>query len=373
MMIFRRHEPLESTSIMTNPLRTTFKSLATLAVAFLAAPGADAQVSPPFSGTIFIDPDIILPSDPSAFTGLEYTGQGSRTMFDRRVNNWITVNAFLFDAGFDDGLTAEVQVNPEFQNADSAEVHAERYARVIGQLPTTLRRDVETVWIHKGVNPFGGGNNNLLIHTGQGALYEADGILAETFVHEASHTSLDADHAASAGWLAAQQNDPTFISTYARDNPNREDVAESFLPYLAVRYRSDRISTDLQNTIASTIPNRIAYFDGLDLDMYPLVPRATGIAGDRPEEVPGDLRIISSYPNPFAGRTTIEYLLNVPARVQVAVYDITGQTVTELADAFEPAGNHRLIFTPAGLPAGVYVCRITAVGAVATRRVVYVR
>ena len=64
----------------------------------------------------------------------------------------------------------------------------------------------------------------------------------ETLVHEAAHTSLDSAHASAAGWLAAQSADPTFISTYARDFPAREDIAETFVLYLAVRYRSDRIS-----------------------------------------------------------------------------------------------------------------------------------
>ena len=33
----------------------------------------DFQTStPPFSGTIFIDPDIITPNDPTTFTGLSY-------------------------------------------------------------------------------------------------------------------------------------------------------------------------------------------------------------------------------------------------------------------------------------------------------------
>ena len=34
-------------------------------------------------------------------------------------------------------------------------------------MPTVLRTDVETVWIHKGEEPWGGGNNNLLIHVDQ--------------------------------------------------------------------------------------------------------------------------------------------------------------------------------------------------------------
>jgi hypothetical protein len=226
--------------------------------------------TPPFAGTIFIDPDIITATDPTTYLGLADAGQGSRTMFDRRVDGWITVDAYLFDASFDDGLSIEVQVNPELGSVEAARVQAEYYAEVIGRLPTALRRDVETVWIHLGVELFGGGNNNLLVHVGQGDAYLADGILEETFVHEAAHTSLDAAHASAPGWLAAQASDPTFISTYARDFPGREDIAESFLPYLAARYRADRISASLRATIEATMPNRIAYFDSLGLDMHPI-------------------------------------------------------------------------------------------------------
>jgi len=232
--------------------------------------GPDLPDSPPFSGTIFIDADIITSADPTTFSGLTDTGQGLRTMYDRRVSDWISANAYLFEATFDDGLNAEVQVNPEFGSVDAARLEAGKYAEAIGRLPKALRLDVETVWIHQGTQPFGGGNNNLLIHTGQAALYQADGILEETFVHEAAHTSLDSRHALSSSWRAAQSADPTFISTYARDNPNREDIAESFLPYLAIRLRADRITADLKARIEETIPNRISYFDNLNLDLRPV-------------------------------------------------------------------------------------------------------
>ena len=109
-----------------------------------------------------------------------------------------------------------------------------------------------------------------LIHTGQSDSYFADGIAEETLIHEASHTSLDADYAADPAWLNAQQADPTFISTYARDNPTREDIAESFLPYVALRYRRGRITDELSATIEATIPNRILFFDSNVRDMYPL-------------------------------------------------------------------------------------------------------
>ena len=230
----------------------------------------DPDATPPFHGTIFLSGEILTSLDPTAYTGLTEAGRGIRTMYDRRVTDWVKENAFLFQATYDDGLRIEVQVNPEFESQEEAKIVAQTYAEVIGRLPTSLRKDVETVWIHKGVNPFGGGNNNLLIHTGQAALYIKDGILEETLIHEAAHTSLDADHAKSAGWQAAQKADPRFISTYARDNRVREDIAESYLPYFAIRYRPNRISESLRETIRKTIPNRIQYFDRLKWKMHPV-------------------------------------------------------------------------------------------------------
>ncbi|MCG6955333.1 MAG: hypothetical protein LJF04_05005 [Gemmatimonadetes bacterium] len=225
---------------------------------------------PPYSGTIFIDPDIITSSDPTTYQGLTYAGQESRTMFDRRVNDWVTVDAYLFDVSFDDGLSTEVDVNPEFGDTATARAVADKYSDVIGRLPTALRRNVDNVWIHKGTQPFGGGNHSLLIHVGQADSYEADGILEETLVHEATHTSLDSLVTADPDWQTAQNGDGTFISTYARDNPTREDVAESFLPYLAIRYRADRISKGMADTIKATIPHRIDFFDQLSLDVHPI-------------------------------------------------------------------------------------------------------
>jgi hypothetical protein len=233
-----------------------------------------AVADPPFSGTIFdLDPDIITSSDPTAFQSAVYAGQGLRQMCDRRTTRCRYRDAYLFDARYDDGLSAEIQVNPEFGSSAAAEVEALKYGEVIGRLPTALRADVQTVWIHKGTHAFGGGNNSLLIHVGQADFYANLGILEETFVHEAAHTSLDATHAFAAGWLAAQTADGEFISNYAKNNPTREDIAESFLPYLAIRYRTARISSSLENTILETIPNRIDYFDNQLFNMYPMAVR----------------------------------------------------------------------------------------------------
>jgi len=232
-------------------------------------PTGPTQARPPLGPTIFIDPDIITEADPTTLVSVDSAGTGERLMFDRREDAFVTYEAHLFGATFDDGLSAEIQVNPEF-DIDEAAAAAELYAAAIGRLPTMLRQDVATVWIHRGVQPFGGGNDNILIHTGQAEAYAEEGILEEALIHEAAHTSMDAAHASASGWTAAQAEDGVFISQYAMDNPGTEDLAESMVPYIAVRHRSDRITDFLEAVIVRAIPARIAYLDAQGFDMHPI-------------------------------------------------------------------------------------------------------
>lgn len=279
-----------------------------------------ARADPPFAGTIFIDPDIIDENDPSLFEGSKMEGEEERTVFDRRVNAWVTTNLQLFSVAFITGQVVEARVNLEF-DAQTAKELTDWYATVIGRIPIALLRDLESITIHDGVQPFGGGNRNLLIHHGQGELYSAEGILEEAFVHEAAHTSLDADHSADADWLKAQKADGEFISNYARDFPDREDIAESILVFLAAEFRPDRISGSMLNTIVSTIPNRLAYFRNESLNWYPVGPQAaserlsfslspSGLLLSWPISLNPERQLMESYDaivwEPFQGDVTME-------------------------------------------------------------------
>ncbi|MDT0594882.1 hypothetical protein [Glaciecola petra] len=188
----------------------------------IAQPNMPSGLEPPYGGTVFLNPDIITSQDPSIFQSIMSMGLGNREMFDRRTNSFNNVqNVYLFQAIYDGGYVIEVQVNPEFGSESEAQRQAQFYAESIGRIPSVLFKDLETVWIHAGDELFGGGNYNILIHTKQGERYVANGYLEEVLVHEGSHTSLDADHARSSGWLNAQMTDNHFISTYARDNSGR--------------------------------------------------------------------------------------------------------------------------------------------------------
>ena len=75
------------------------RAVLTIAAAMLAGAGK-THAEPPFGGTIFINPDLITPEDPTTFLSVTAAGRGIKTMFDRRVNNWVNVNAYLFNASF---------------------------------------------------------------------------------------------------------------------------------------------------------------------------------------------------------------------------------------------------------------------------------
>ena len=73
-------------------------------------------------------------ADLSGLTGVNYTGRGERTLWDYRVLDWITVNAYLFEARIH-GRSIEFQVNPEFGSEDAARAEVDTYAPALGRLP----------------------------------------------------------------------------------------------------------------------------------------------------------------------------------------------------------------------------------------------
>jgi len=83
---------------------------------------------------------------------------------------------------------------------------------------------------------------------------------------------------------------------------------------------------------------------------------------------PGTFRLTQNYPNPFASATTIEYALDRPATVRVAVYDAAGREVAVLDAGARAAGIHAADFDAAGLASGTYLVRLEADGEIVATR-----
>ena len=233
----------------------------------------DALLSVFQDGTSFLFPQLLTSDDPSSFEAVTSQGRGMRQLYDRRSNSFVQLDTYLFEATYSDGSPIEVQLNPEFGSEVAAQEQAEFYARLVGQLPVVSRSKVEKLWIHQGDADFGGGNRSLLIHTGRTPSYQALGVLEEILLHESAHTSLDWSEnslISEALWKEAQAADGVSISAYAFQEPEREDVAESFVAYLAQRFGSDRIPEETLAKVRDGIPHRVAFFDRLNLNLSPM-------------------------------------------------------------------------------------------------------
>ena len=100
-------------------------------------------------------------------------------------------------------------------------------------------------------------------------------------------------------------------------------------------------------------------------------------AGDRgtpvvqgPTVLPTELALKGNAPNPFRGRTTLAFDLPQASDVSVAVFDVMGRQVMALNGGTMAAGSDQTLeIDGSGLASGVYVLRLTAVGADGTPEV----
>lgn len=245
---------------------SSFTSQTSSASSSLAPP---FKREPPYQGTVYIDPDIFTPADPNSFTQLSDTGMGLRGIYDsRRSPAFVEQQVYLFAIQFDDGLTTEVQAVLDFGSQDSARNEARIVAEALGRLPHQLRKGVKAISLLEGE-----GRANAAPGEGVIRIYSRGvgvELLEELLAHEAAHVSLDPDFRQNTDWLFSQTYDPAFISTYGRDHAGSEDIAESVLPYLAVRYKPARVSADMERTIQNAIPHRITFFDEVFTQLHPM-------------------------------------------------------------------------------------------------------
>ncbi len=106
-------------------------------------------------------------------------------------------------------------------------------------------------------------------------------------------------------------------------------------------------------------------------------PASTGIVKGQ-ETIPRQFTLLGNYPNPFNPQTTIEFELAAPAKVQLDVFNVRGEKITTLVNAFLPSGTHKVVWNGRdhwGNPvaSGIYYYRLTAGKAHQVRAMVLVR
>jgi len=87
----------------------------------------------------------------------------------------------------------------------------------------------------------------------------------------------------------------------------------------------------------------------------------TGLKTDNTlvEPIPTEYDLFQNYPNPFNPNTTIRFALPEKAVVKIAVYNLLGQQVAEIANTELNAGYHSVNFNGSALSSGIYLYRIS--------------
>ncbi len=247
--------------------------VALAAICAVLSPVKEAGAHISVGTTVSAGTGAITPSDSSLCT----VSAAEKPRDDRTMNEngpyalARSANAWIFKANCDDGAnTFEIRVHEDFTKTEAASA-AEKYGEAVGRLPKVLRSGfgknsgINILNIHKGSHQWFGSSRvgKIGIYTEFATIKLDETRLEEGLAHEAAHVSLDDEVKSDPKWLAARKADGAFISSYAKNNPDREDVAESFLAYFSARYVPTRIDSDWKDQILQTIPNRIAYFDAL--------------------------------------------------------------------------------------------------------------
>jgi hypothetical protein len=117
---------------------------------------------------------------------------------------------------------------------------------------------------------------------------------------------------------------------------------------------------DSNNDISESDENNNA---GLLAGNINYTPSASGIAVN---SVFGNS--ISLLPNPSGDQSKINFTLTGNSKVEINIYDMTGQLVKVIADEEMPAGDHSVIMETGSIPSGVYFVSLVSGESSVTRR-----
>jgi photosystem II stability/assembly factor-like uncharacterized protein len=92
-----------------------------------------------------------------------------------------------------------------------------------------------------------------------------------------------------------------------------------------------------------------------------------------PEPAEDEVLGVAVEPNPFRDEATVTVTLARPSEASASVHDVLGRRVALLHEGALSSGSHAFGLNGSALPAGVYVVRAAAGGAVATRTVTRLR
>ena len=152
---------------------------------------------------------------------------------------------------------------------------------------------------------------------------------------------------------ATELNNLGFEVEKSLDNENFEKIG--FVPGFGTTTEPKNYSFLVENIIAGLQYYRIKQ---IDFDGTETVYNSVEVDGP----IPSEFVLYQNHPNPFNPSTTISFSLPVDSDVKIKLYNMLGQTVSEIINKDFQAGTHELNFNANGLSSGAYIYTIEAKG-----------
>jgi hypothetical protein len=101
-----------------------------------------------------------------------------------------------------------------------------------------------------------------------------------------------------------------------------------------------------------------------------LTPGNISTIDQQRQTIPTGWVLYQNYPNPFNSETIIGYEIFQPTIVKLVVYNILGQQMKVLVEGMQEVGKYEILLNAAELVSGIYFYRLSAGGAVQTRKLI---
>ena len=152
---------------------------------------------------------------------------------------------------------------------------------------------------------------------------------------------------------ATELNNRGFNIERSFDNESFEKIG--FVPGFGTTTEPKKYSFKVEN-----IPPGIQYYRIKQIDFDGTETTYNSVEVDGP--VPREFALNQNHPNPFNPSTIISFSLPVNADVKIKLYNMLGQSISEIIHQDFQAGIHEIEFNAEGLSSGAYIYTIEAKG-----------
>ena len=86
-----------------------------------------------------------------------------------------------------------------------------------------------------------------------------------------------------------------------------------------------------------------------------------------------EFSILNAYPNPFNPTLNINYSLESSNHIILSIYDIKGQLIKTLLNAYQTSGQHQINWNSNGIAAGIYIIKLSIGSSYYSKKVILLK